>query len=328
MHMGHVDSATIATPVLCAECHVVPIVNNHATGTVNMTFGTLAKTGGVSPTWNAASATCSSTYCHGNFSGGAGVTSPVWTGGTVSCTSCHGNPPATPPHANTALACSLCHGPGYTNAVVNTTTHMNGKVDVTSTNLTCTTCHGTTGRVGIAGSDAQQASAPPVGVHGETAATTVAVGVHQAHLNQTSFSNTPVPCNACHAVPTVMLHATGTVTVTFGGMSKTGGVTPVWSGTGCSNMYCHGDFPNGANATESWTGGAMTCTSCHGNPPNSGHHGGPHGNCPDCHGAGYTTSSADKTIHMNGKLESTGPKDTYNPATKQCTPTCHGPSTW
>lgn len=329
MHQSHVASTTFTSPTACAECHTVPISNGHRNGKVDIAFGARAKTGGVSPAWNGTS--CTASYCHGNFTGGANA-SPLWTSGTVDCTSCHGNPPATPSHSSPATACSVCHGAGYSSTTVNLTTHLNGVKNVDQTALTCTSCHGSNARVGIAGADPKQASAPPLGTKGETAKSTRAVGAHQAHLNQTTLTSAPVQCNACHAVPSTNLHSDGVVQVTFGALAKTGGVLPTFDGTGCAKTYCHGNFPNGATtAVPAWTAGPMTCTSCHGAPPpTSEHNRGDHRvACGDCHGAGYTSSALVKNLHINGVNDVAGPKiKTYTAATKSCTPTCHGSERW
>jgi predicted CxxxxCH...CXXCH cytochrome family protein len=330
MHQGHLNTGTFASPTACAECHIVPITNGHSNGKVDMLFGALSKTGGVAPAWNGT--TCTASYCHGNFTAGNVAAAPAWTSGTVDCTSCHGNPPATPAHSNKALACSACHGVGYTSTTINKVTHLNGVLDVDQSQLTCTSCHGNGARVGIAGSDAKQVSAPPVGVHGETATTAIAVGAHQAHLNQTTLTAAPIQCNACHAVPSSNLHSDGVIQVTFGAMAKTGGVVPTFNGTGCALTYCHGNFPNGATAAVPlWTDGPTTCTSCHGNPPSTSEHNrGKHQvTCGNCHGAGYTNAVLIKNLHINGVKDVAGPNiKTWNSATKTCTPTCHGSEKW
>lgn len=330
MHQGHLTAPLAwSTPTACAECHVVPITNSHSNAKVDMLFGALAKTGNVTPAWNGT--TCTASYCHGNYTGGANA-APAWTSGTVSCTSCHGNPPATPPHSNPGLACSVCHGAGYSSTTVNKTTHINGVVNVDQSALTCTSCHGTASRVGIAGSDPKQNAAPPLGVKGETATTSLAVGAHQAHLNQKNFTTAPIQCNACHAVPSQNLHSDGVVQVTFGALAKTGGLTPTWNGTGCTKTYCHGGFPNGSGVTPGWTDGPVNCTSCHGEPPNTKEHNrSDHKRraCGDCHDAGYTSTNLVIADHLNGIIEVKGPNiKTWNAGTKSCTPTCHGSERW
>jgi predicted CxxxxCH...CXXCH cytochrome family protein len=126
----------------------------HANGpNATVTFGTLAKTGGKTPIWNGAS--CSASYCHGNFTGGATAT-PSWTGAAMACTSCHGNPPSTGQHAprnnNHGFGCNVCHGTGYSSTTVAVATHVNGVKNVAagdppgwnSANRTCSNgCHGT-----------------------------------------------------------------------------------------------------------------------------------------------------------------------------------------
>jgi predicted CxxxxCH...CXXCH cytochrome family protein len=220
---------------------------------------------------------------------------------------------------------------------VNAAIHDNGLVDVDQSALNCTSCHGTSTRVGITGADPRQISAPPLGTHGETASTTLAVGAHLPHLNQATYADTPIMCNDCHAVPTSNLHSDGIVQVTFGALAKTGGAAPSWSGTTCSGVYCHGAFPGGSTTFQpNWTAGTVTCGSCHTTPPSSGHHG-KHTDleCGDCHGAGYaylSTTTVNPTLHLNGVTDTAGPKITsYNATTKSCTTAsaCHNSAmTW
>lgn len=195
------------------------------------------------------------------------------------------------------------------------------------TSLTCTSCHGDATRVGIAGADANVKVAPP------KAATTRAVGAHQAHLNKGTFGK-PIACSECHVLPTATNHSNGTVEMTFGTLAKTGGKTPAWNGTSCSASYCHGNFTGGnVAAAPAWTGGAMTCTSCHGAPPNTGDHqrGAHQFACSNCHGTGYSSTTVNKATHLNGVKNAGGAGSSinnYNPATRACSPTCHGTETW
>lgn len=202
--------------------------------------------------------------------------------------------------------------------------------------LTCTSCHGDANRTAIAGADPNLKSAPPVGTKGETAATARAVGAHQAHVNKADFRANPLACNECHVVPTSTNHSNGVVDLSFGTLAKTGNVTPTWSGTAltCTGSYCHGNFAGGNTAAApSWTGGAMTCTSCHGGPPATGDHrrsqhvGLP---CSNCHGTGYSSTTVNKALHMNGVKNAGGAGSmiTYNAATRSCSPQCHGTETW
>jgi predicted CxxxxCH...CXXCH cytochrome family protein len=132
-HQAHLNPDPLAAtpplrgPIACAECHQVPGNASHATTppAQKVHFGTLATTGGVTPTWNGVhtptgginTPTCSSVYCHGNFtfggvSGNAGNT-PDWTvSGQPACTTCHAMPPTGHfPLSGTVTAatCNGCH---------------------------------------------------------------------------------------------------------------------------------------------------------------------------------------------------------------------------
>lgn len=99
-HTSHLDGGPFAPPVSCNQCHVKPstvLAEGHL-GTdhiAEITWGPLA---GASPIWNRSIATCTNTYCHGNFEGGNNSNSPVWTqADQATCGSCHdvGSNPAT-----------------------------------------------------------------------------------------------------------------------------------------------------------------------------------------------------------------------------------------
>jgi len=107
-------------------------------------FGTLAKTGGLTPTYTDATQTCANTYCHGNTldKPASAILSPSWTapfltGNAASdCTKCHGYPPLTTAHQLTTgpTSCINCHshvnaaGTGFTDP----TKHINGVIDATA----------------------------------------------------------------------------------------------------------------------------------------------------------------------------------------------------
>ena len=162
-HQVHVNpSATGAwsNPFACTVCHPSPLPADvtHVNGLPTaITFSGLATTGSAAPVYNrTASPTCSSTYCHGNFTGGATTAAPAWTGAAMTCTSCHGNPPSTGEHAprnsRHNFGCNLCHGTGYTSTTIVLATHVNGVKNVAAgdppgwnpANRTCSnSCHGT-----------------------------------------------------------------------------------------------------------------------------------------------------------------------------------------
>ncbi len=307
-HQLHLQGGSLRAGISCAECHVVPTTAAHANNKVDLTFGTLASSGGATPAWNGNS--CSASYCHGEFPGGDRTNAPVWTQvRAASCGTCHGVPPAAPhPPVAADASCGTCHT-GYTATTVNLSTHIDGKVDVGP--LTCTSCHGDATRADTA-QNPRLSAAPPRGSRGETATTTRAVGAHALHLQGAS----PVSCTECHVVPTSTSHGTGTAEVTFGTVATTGGASPAWNGTTCSNVYCHGTFQGGnaANAPV-WTSPATTsCGTCHGVPPAAPHP--QNTSCGSCH-TGYTSTSVNAALHVNGRIDAT---------VAGCT-ACHGDAT-
>jgi predicted CxxxxCH...CXXCH cytochrome family protein len=174
-HTRHLAGSANAPAVACASCHAVPadaLAAGHVGGaTATVTFGGQAVAGNATPRWDRATATCATTYCHGGYQGtftyqtydwglqnfvlvtvpyaGNGTT-PIWTGGPMTCSSCHGAPPANgawhdPGHGGPGQnACSLCH-PGVNaagTAFTDPSRHLNGTVDVTPVwTSTCFGCH-------------------------------------------------------------------------------------------------------------------------------------------------------------------------------------------
>jgi predicted CxxxxCH...CXXCH cytochrome family protein len=162
-HQKHLLGGTLADGVPCEECHVVPASvgaagHNDTPLPAELSFGTLAKTGGALPAWNGT--TCANTYCHGKFTGGT-TTTPAWTivdGSQVRCGSaCHALPPSTGDHRKSVhinKPCSDCHGSGFTSSAVRIVDHINGRKEVggtgskitswTASTRSCkSTCHGT-----------------------------------------------------------------------------------------------------------------------------------------------------------------------------------------
>src|SRR5262249_34627596 len=134
-------------------------------------------------TWDHDSGTCANVYCHGGTLGdpAAAHASPAWDGGPAqaACGSCHGDPPAS--HAQSE--CAMCHP----NSAAQ---HIDGTIDVGDGSGPCTRCHGNA-----------ESPAPPRGLHGETATSTLAVGAHRAHLVAGTVRG-PIACSECHVVPT------------------------------------------------------------------------------------------------------------------------------
>jgi hypothetical protein len=189
-HQIHLTGSTLASAVACTECHVVPSspvdLSVHPTGTTTVPLQGALATGAI-PNPNAAfsglstttpqyaGGTCSSTYCHGAYSGSFTYTtwdwgldapvnvtisyagqraSPTW-GGTAPCGSCHGVPPAdghtwhSGSHggARNLNDCSTCHPDATLDASGNGSVtvpsmHVDGKVDLAPRwGSACFGCH-------------------------------------------------------------------------------------------------------------------------------------------------------------------------------------------
>jgi len=170
-HTAHVQ-ATKTSALDCTACHAKPadaLSAGHVDGAAQMVWGALAASGGAAPAWDSATGKCSSTYCHGNYSGvytyevydwgsdtyatvyvsytGAKA-APRWSDGPTSCASCHGNPPANGVwHSGShggGSNCNLCHpdADAAGTAITNPSLHVNGTVEVTAQfTSTCFHCH-------------------------------------------------------------------------------------------------------------------------------------------------------------------------------------------
>jgi len=160
-HQAHLLGSSLASPLLCSECHNVPSSvyqaghigsTGHAEIHFNGPLGTLKTAGGTfvpAPSYDVTTGKCSNTFCHGNWRheestsayqwafkdtvmAGANY-SPSWTGGSSesACdSSCHGLPPAG--HLQTADKCAQCHTGvvDFSGNIIDSTKHINGKVDV------------------------------------------------------------------------------------------------------------------------------------------------------------------------------------------------------
>lgn len=145
-HQSHLfGSATspLSDGVACTACHAVPTGFAHVNGVAAVALKT--PTGTASGTYSrpgAAAGTCSSTYCHGNFTGGATGNSPSWTaaGTQSSCDRCHGNSPGTGKHPSVesnhswmGTRCQFCHLDVATSGAIKAggrALHVNGAKDV------------------------------------------------------------------------------------------------------------------------------------------------------------------------------------------------------
>lgn len=91
-HTTHMEGSYASNGFSCRECHLVPTQLSDTghwavDSTAEIMWGTLADS---ASQWNRGTRKCSSTYCHGNFSGGYASNTPIWTAsGQAACGSCH-----------------------------------------------------------------------------------------------------------------------------------------------------------------------------------------------------------------------------------------------
>lgn len=142
-------STHVAAGYDCGVCHLKPadmLSPGHIDGpTADVVFGGMALTGPSKPSWDRATARCSSTYCHGGTLAGGSNSAPDWTKvgeGQAACGTCHGLPPAafpSPSHPVYVFAapCLGCHpatstvDAGGQDALVAGGPHLNGAVEST-----------------------------------------------------------------------------------------------------------------------------------------------------------------------------------------------------
>lgn len=220
----------------------------------------------------------------------------------LTCTECHG---ADLSGGTSGVSCDGCH-------------ESNWRTD-------CTFCHGGTDNT---------TGAPPVGIDNQVASATFAE--HTDHLD--GADHPAWDCVQCHVKPTDVLSAghlfvgdstPGSAEVDFhAGLSAAGTY-----GTGCSNLYCHGNGRSTSSVGSVSTGATMSCTLCHGGTSNSstlsGHHsthvGEEHFACDTCHSGTVSgsTTIAGPEQHVDGTIDLELPSGiTYSSGS--CTGTCHG----
>jgi predicted CxxxxCH...CXXCH cytochrome family protein len=169
-HRVHLQGEAISDGVLCADCHTVPSSLGHLDGTAAVAT---KRPGTSTPVGSFGGATCSATWCHGNFPSGKTGNSPSWTAtsGQSACDTCHeaqwaitggtrtgrhgthdpGSCTGSGCHSTSWPGCYVCHGPygvGTDPTTVNHGSHVNGTVDVlpdvdfnASTGQCYPTCH-------------------------------------------------------------------------------------------------------------------------------------------------------------------------------------------
>jgi len=176
-------------------------------------FGTLARTGGLNPSYSQTTGSCSNTYCHGASLAGGTNNTPTWGTTIADCTTCHGYPPATLRSGSAhpaGTACNGCHphvnatNNGFTDA----TKHVNGSVEATGSHAF--PYGGSVHRPGGTGTVLANARSPYTNCSGCHDTTTaggaypVAAGVRppcsSCHLNMANFTGTSPGCWDCHGI--------------------------------------------------------------------------------------------------------------------------------
>ncbi|NIO27684.1 MAG: CxxxxCH/CxxCH domain-containing protein [Candidatus Latescibacteria bacterium] len=339
-HTTHLDASSIAAPLSCNACHIVPLFLFSPThldlsppggqpldSIAEITWHGIADGGNA--VWNRSSRTCAGTYCHGSFTGGNANNAPIWTGtGQATCGSCHdvGSDPAQLQwkheyHIETAgLLCADCHASviDTEHNIIDLTLHVNGRADTLRRDPSiCDVCHGSGPEVcvGCHGGVDNLTGAPPLGLRGETSADQLAVGAHTLHMEGGTLADA-FACSDCHKVPSSLIDDghLGLDSIAEMTFSPLAGPSASWtrSTATCSSIYCHGSFAGG-NMSNSpvWTGfDQADCGSCHdvGSNPNSlsGQHRDhiqeENLDCIECHVSVVSRqlSIIDKKLHVDG----------------------------
>jgi predicted CxxxxCH...CXXCH cytochrome family protein len=264
-------------------------------------FGALAATGSLTPTYTAAARTCDNTYCHGTTLAGFNldpnvIRAPSWNtpfpAGTH-CDKCHGYPPVTSSHAAIPgpTQCIGCHS--HVNAAgtgfSDVTKHINGSVDATGAHAFPNP--GSAHKTAVNGTGCRSTGCHPADAAGS--AYPVAAGTppncRACHLNN-SPSATP-RCSDCHG--SAGNDGSGAL---LAGRPSIGGTT----------------FPNRPGEHNRSQHVGRACTACH-----------PFTNTDSRHGwSNRTRSTAARVGGAGTSINS------WNPATRSCSPTCHGTETW
>lgn len=298
-HIKHLNAST-GQPVACTECHAVPASpaasGSHRDGTVQVVFGTLARTGGLTPTVSRDPASgalvCSNTYCHGASLNGGSNKAPRWndTAYNAGCATCHGYPPATTRSggshsANTA--CSSCHTHvnATNNGFTDPTKHINGSVEATGSHSFPNP--GSAHKSASNGTGCRSASCHPTDAAGS--AYPVAAGTppncRACHLNNSP--STDPHCSDCHGSA-----GNDSAGALLAGRPPGGGTT----------------FPNRPGQHNRSEHVGRACTVCHPFTSGDARH-------------GWSNRQKSTSAQVNA---STG----WNATTKTCSNSCHGTERW
>lgn len=213
------------------------------------------------------------------------------------CTTCHGFPLAASIHPP-LTQCYTCHGQVVDDTLgfINPALHNNGIVEYS---VGCSSCHG-----GI------HDNAPPQNLKGECSEGGQGTGAHKA-MRRNEIAVHRVGCSNCHRVPLTTwsdghIDGDGKAEVVFSQLAVARGAHPVWDGSTCTNVYCHGaTLAGGDHKNPSWrdtSGAAAHCGACH---RLSDPQGNTQADCSACHPGTVTKDRAILPFgdHLNGVID-------------------------
>ncbi len=138
-HPAHASPSS-AAPVACETCHVVPGPSDPhpartGDGVASVRLAGLATRGGSPATYDKATQSCASTYCHAGAGASLEGKAPRWNQGAsaIVCGACHSTPPPLPHPQSLTCSASACHE-GITSSATaisagGRAAHVNGRVD-------------------------------------------------------------------------------------------------------------------------------------------------------------------------------------------------------
>jgi predicted CxxxxCH...CXXCH cytochrome family protein len=296
-HLVHLTGDETHVAVPCDTCHQIPEATDspgHADTALpaEVTLIGLAAANERAPRYDAASQSCSDTYCHLKKT-------PTWIPDAAPaerCARCHAMPPPAPHPASTD--CYLCHGEviDAEKRFVDPSRHVDGVLDVAER---CDLCHGS-GELG----------APPPDLAGAIEPTSPGVGAHVAHLAGGEASR-PVACTTCHVVPERAgdaghLDDTLGAEVLFTSIATSHDREPSWDRENltCAGSWCHGPVAGAVPPAPIWNQpGPLACDGCHAMPPAAPH---PQMDaCVLCHGTVIDETGAifARERHVDGQVD-------------------------
>jgi predicted CxxxxCH...CXXCH cytochrome family protein len=280
-HTAHVNAQ-----VACTACHGPnPGGSGHNDGQpTEIAFTGTAVADGATPTYDSGSRTCSGVYCHGATRADGTATAPLWTGGTLGCSSCHGDPPlSVPPHTASTTNCGLCHtavpGPNHVNGSVNL-------LDVHPAGYSTPTLHGP---------DAIADIATCQNCHGADFDGDFGPSCNACH-DDAGWSATALTtnCTFCHGTKTKPTFDFATAPELAAPPEGVAGATAATDPT--------------VGAHQAHLGGSVLCTECHTVPT----------------GLGHIADGAAGAEIVFGPLAGQGTTPTFDGGTQTCTNYCHG----